>query len=182
VSPFSGSSPRQAGSTSPECLRSPRLPASIFGGCSWLRLPCHHGPLHPGVPFASALRPRLRLALRAVPSGLHGCPLRPSAPTHIDIPSSADLAVLDSGLPSTFGLRRPSELWFIPRIVVLSDPVQARPLACAFVLPRWARSSCDPVCHHHAWGKTPGQGVFFSSQGYPLRFPTIPRSILFIHR
>ena len=106
----------------------------------------------------------------------------PSAPTHIDIPSSAGLAALDSGLPSTFGLRRPSELWFIPRLVVLSDPDQARPLACAFVLPRWARSSCDPVCHHHAGDKIPGQGVFFQSQGYPPRFRTIPRTILFIHR
>jgi hypothetical protein len=49
------------------------------------------------------------------------------------------------------------------------------------VLPRWVSSSCEPVCHHYARRKTPGQAVFLSSQGYPPTNRSIPRTNLFIH-
>lgn len=57
------------------------------------------------------------------------------------------------------------------RGAMLSDPVVRSRLACAF-----------RYVHHSREHETPGQAVFSNPQGYPPKFPAIPRISSFVHR
>lgn len=166
VSPFSDWSGRQAGSTSSECSERPHP----LGREASIRLAhCEASPAVPVLPR----RPLDSTHIGVLSSPAPALPWPPSTAALRWRSARADHSSCGSSPGSScnlapFGLGRGRP----PGLRPLSSPGSTR----------WARSSCDPVCHHYVPDKTPGQGVFLSSQGYPLRKLAIPRTIPFIHR
>ena len=91
-------------------------------------------------------------------------------PSHFRLPPASGIAAIGP------------KLWFIPRLVVHPGPDQARPCGLRRSSspggPDRRANRCDEYLERR---KTPGQGVFSSSQGYPLTLSQIPRGFLFIH-